>query len=185
MKEKTTSAQSKVSKQKAAVPTKEPMLYDGLGPAIANIRKRKNRLQLDCIAHVKGDQDAKLAAVKKWSRMESGIHKIFGPEEEKLLLKGLGCTKIELWEEKMRVERDYYRKHAAEVGEPKPGYDTSALARHVEQLFRLDADELPPNAQQEFHELRNIVVTLVTQISHLIERVGGSYRAYRDVASSS
>ncbi len=161
------------------------MLYDGLREAIANIRKRKGLTQIQCAARTPtSSEEHKKSLEKKWSRIEAGTHKIFGPAEEALLLTGLQCTKLELWEEKMRVERDYYRKYAAEVGESKPGYETSALARHVEQLYRFNAEELPPNAQQEFHELRNIVVTLVTQISHLIDRVGGSYRAYRDTAAS-
>ena len=176
------------SKEEAAQDSPELMLFSSIGKAVRNIRERQKLEQKQCVARAVGAEEpdqVKPGLLKKWSRIETGNHQLFGPEEAELLFTGLQCTELELWKEKIRIEREHYREHASEVGEPKPGYDTSTMALYVDELYRYKANELPPNAQEEFHELRNTVVAMATQLSLLIDRVGGIFRSYRNVASSS
>ncbi|MEM7584596.1 MAG: helix-turn-helix transcriptional regulator [Acidobacteriota bacterium] len=158
------------------VDAERTLLFDGLRIAIANLRKRQGLLQEDC-----ADRTHTLNA-DKWSRIEAGRRKTFKPELKREVLRGLGCSEVELWEEKVRVEREHYRSQAGD-DEPEPGFDTSALANHVEQLYRLDAEQLPPGVRQAFHELRNVAVALITQAAQLIDRVKAMYRAHCDTTS--
>ena len=150
----------------------EPIVYDGVRQAIANIRTRKKILQKDA---------ATKAGItsSRWSEIETGVKKKLSVEERRVVTTGLGCTEIELWEEKVRVERDYYRRRAMEIGETKPSYDSSSLATYVEALYRLDVSHLPDKRRAAFSDLRNAAAATVAAAFTLVDRMRDMYQADR------
>jgi transcriptional regulator with XRE-family HTH domain len=76
------------------------LLFDGLGEAIRTLRLEKNLTQSQ--AAVRGG-----ATTNSWSRWEVGRKP--RPDMLPRILKGLECTKTELWQRKAQIEAQHYR----------------------------------------------------------------------------
>lgn len=148
-----------------------PMLYDGLPDAIKSIRTRKKLQQNEAAA--RGGLKAK--ELGKWSDYETRKKRL-GEKELPIILRGLDCKEIELWEEKVRLERQHYRQRADAVGEPRPGYDSSLVAGYVESLYRLDIDRLPADEQTWFGDMRNAVAATVANAFMMGDRLKARFR---------
>ncbi len=148
-----------------------PMVFDGLHEAIKNIRIRKGIQQSE--AAERGGLEK--AGPSRWSEYETRKKRL-GKEELKIVTTGLGCTELDLWEEKVRVERRHYRELGKTIAESAPGYDTSAMASYVESLYRLDVDDLPPSEQVWFNDFRNLVVAQVSSTFSMADRLKVRYR---------
>ena len=76
------------------------LLYDGLTTAIREIRNEKKLTQAEA-AH-RGDVHE-----SSWCEWERGRQP--GPDKLPKILRGLGCTEIELWKRKVQLEAKRYR----------------------------------------------------------------------------
>ncbi len=102
------------------------MLWDGLPQAIRNIRTRKHLSQAE--AAERGNTTA-----DKWSQWETRTKRLLREHLESVT-KGLEVTESELQREAAYLQNQHYMRHAAEIGEPRPIYDTSITSGVIGSL---------------------------------------------------
>ena len=161
------------------------MLHDGLPEAIRRLRSRQGLTQEDVAQRVrkfrlqdcKPEEEADLLKFdgRKWSEYENNVKRLWQSDLPNVLA-GLGCKEMALWEEKIHVERMYYREQAMEVGEETPEYDTSISSTYIEHLYRLDVDLLPPDERAWFHDFRNSIAVAVANTLAVADQVISRYR---------
>ncbi len=129
-----------------------PMLWDGLPQAIRNIRTRKDLSQAE--AAERGGTTA-----DKWSQWETRTKRLLR-KHLPIVTKGLKVTEGELQREAARLQDQHYVRQAAEIGEPRPIYDTSITSSVIGGLPQGGSD-LPAPAADLLNKLSNASAVVV------------------------
>lgn len=143
------------------------MLENGVGRAIRTLREGLGLTQgrLEKKGRIPG------GSVSKWERGD----RVPRGEQLQKLLKGLECNEVELWELAKNFEHAHYSQMAIEMGLRVPSFDVSVVTDQINRLLGLAVEEMPEAVRAEFHEVRQLVTTQITQHHALIDRVVALY----------
>ncbi len=139
-----------------------PMLWDGLPLAIRNIRTRKNLSQAQ--AAERGGTTA-----DKWSQWETRTARLLR-EHLPIVTKGLEVTEGELQREAAYLQDQHYVKQAAEIGEPRPIYDTSVTSSVIGDLPQGGGDLPAPVAAWQ-NKLFNVAAVVAAAAMTVVDCV--------------
>ena len=152
-----------------------PLLWDGLPLAIKNIRARKGLSQAQ--AAERGDTTA-----ETWSQWETRTKRLLRVHLPNIT-KGLEVTEFELHWESKRLEEEHYKRQAAEIGEPRPTYDTSVTSGIIGSLPQ-GRGELPVEVENWQNQLTNASATVVASAMTLADCIKGGPPTLKQAWSS-
>jgi len=138
--------------------SQEPLLYNGTSDAILQLRLKRG---------LKQNEAAQRAGVDKgtWSKWERGRQP--GREQLQKILKGLGCTEIELWQHAEALEQKHYRQIAINQQIPLPSYTPLAFLRKLDWLQELDLSHFSHEDRSVLERLQRAALDLAMPVEGL------------------
>lgn len=138
------------------------MLYDGLPQAIKNIRTRKGLSQAEAAKHGGTTADS-------WSQWETRTKRLLR-DHLPMVTQGIKVTEFELYREADRLEQQHYIRQAAEIGEPRPIYDTFVTTDVIGGLPQ-SRGALPAEVEDWQNKLTNLTSGVVATAMSLADCV--------------